>query len=182
MSRVGNKPVPLPAGVEVNLRNRDLMVKGPKGNLTQWVDPRIEVQLDTETKQVRFKRESEAPNVRALHGLYRALCQNMVFGVSNGYERRLEVHGVGYQCSVDSKHLVLNVGTANPLRFPIPETLVVTCPNNTTIDVRGVDKQEVGQFSARVRYSRPAEPYKGKGIRYAGEQIKRKAGKAVAGG
>jgi large subunit ribosomal protein L6 len=150
--------------------------------LQQWVDPRITVEVDGDSKAVQFKRESDAPRVRALHGLYRALCQNMVVGVTEGYAKRLEVHGVGYHCGIEGNTLVMNVGVANPMRFEIPSDLTVECPNNSTIDVRGVDKQRVGQFAAKLRLSRPAEPYKGKGVRYSGEQIKRKTGKAVAGG
>ena len=182
MSRIGKLPVALPAGVEASLTGQDLLVKGPKGSLTQWIDSRITVEIDGDKKEIRFARGSNDGADRALHGLYRALCQNMVGGVTKGYAKRLEVHGVGYQCSVQGNSLSVVVGFSHPVVFPIPQGLDVKCPNNTTIDVAGIDKQSVGQFAAKVRACRPSEPYKGKGIRYAGEKVKRKAGKAMASG
>lgn len=182
MSRIGKNPVAVPAGVEVSLQDRDLHVKGPRGALAQWIDPRITVEVDGDQKEVRFARSSEVPEERALHGLYRALCNNMVEGVTKGFRRRLEVHGVGYQAGVVGPKLSVNVGFSHSVDFEIPQGLDVVCPNNTTIDVEGPSKHMVGQFAAQVRACRPSEPYKGKGIRYAGEQIKRKAGKSMASG
>ena len=164
------------------MSGRDLMVKGPKGSLTQWISERITVDVDGEKKEVRFSRVGDQPEERALHGLYRALCRNMVEGVTKGYHKRLEVHGVGYQAQLQGRKLSLMVGFSHPVVFDIPKGLDVTCPNPTAIDVNGIDRQVVGQFAAQVRASRPSEPYKGKGIRYAGEQIRRKAGKSMAGG
>jgi large subunit ribosomal protein L6 len=180
MSRIGKQPVVLPSGVKADMEAGDLVVSGPKGNLRQNVDSRISVAVDT--SEVKFARESNDPQERALHGLYRALCQNMVDGVTKGFQKRLEVHGVGYTSQIQGNALSVSVGFSHPVVFPIPSGLNVTCPNNTTIDVDGIDKQMVGQFAAQVRACRPSEPYKGKGIRYAGEQIKRKAGKSMASG
>ena len=180
MSRIGKQPVSLPAGVEAGFENGVLTVKGPKGSLQQEVNPAIQVSV--EGAEVKFERSSDQAEHRALHGLYRALCNNMVEGVSKGYARRLEVHGVGYNCVVEGKKVSMNVGFSHPVVFEIPAGVTAVCPNNTTLDISGIDKQVVGDFAARIRLSRPSEPYKGKGIRYAGEQIKRKAGKAAAGG
>ena len=188
MSRIGKLPVEIPNGVEVTFAGEDLTVKGPKGALNQWIDPRITVEIvdqpeGNEGKQeVRFSRSSDEREDRALHGLYRALCRNMVEGVTKGYEKRLEIHGVGYQATLQDNKLSLVVGFSNLVFFDVPAGLVVTCPNNTTIDVAGSDRQLVGQFAAKVRAVRPSEPYKGKGIRYAGEKIRRKAGKSMAAG
>ncbi len=182
MSRIGKQPVSLPGGVEASFSSGALTVKGPKGELTQGVDSAISVEVDGEKKEVRFSRNTDMPTHRALHGLYRALCQNMVVGVTQGYSRRLEVHGVGYQSVLQGDKLSLSLGFSNNIVLPVPKGLTVNCPNNTTIDVTGIDKQLVGQFAARIRGSRPSEPYKGKGVRYAGEQIRRKAGKSMAGG
>jgi len=182
MSRIGKQPVVLPAGVEASFSGRDLVVKGPKGTNRQWVDPRITVTVDAAAKEVRFARSSDERQDRALHGLYRALCQNMVVGVTQGFQKRLEVHGVGYQANLQGKVLNLNVGYSNTIELPVPEGVNVNCPNPTTIDVDGIDRQKVGQFAAQIRASRKSEPYKGKGVRYAGEQIRRKAGKSMAGG
>ena len=180
MSRIGKQPVVLPQGVEASLVERDLTVKGPGGSLSQWIDPDITVKVGA--GEVEFTRSSDVGRIRALHGLYRALCNNMVVGVTQGYSRRLEIHGVGYQCQLQGQQLSLQVGFSHALDFEVPEGLKVECPNNQTIDIRGIDKQLVGQFAATIRARRPSEPYKGKGIRYAGEQIRRKAGKSMASG
>jgi len=182
MSRIGKQPVEIPAGVEVAFSDQDLTVKGPKGSLQQWVDSAIKVEVDGASKQVCFSRTTDLPEHRSLHGLYRSLCQNMMVGVTKGYEKRLEIHGVGYQVTLNGQTLSLQVGFANILDFEVPTGVSVVCPNNTTVDVSGSDKQKVGQFAARIRASRPCEPYKGKGIRYAGEQVVRKSGKSMAGG
>jgi large subunit ribosomal protein L6 len=157
-------------------------VKGPKGTLTQWIDPRIKVEIDGAHAQVKFARGSDLREDRALHGLYRALCRNMVEGVTTGFAKRLEIHGVGFQAKVEKGSLSLTVGFSLPVVLPIPKGITLETPNPTTIDVKGIDRQLVGQFSARIRTVRPPEPYKGKGIRFAGEQIRRKAGKSMATG
>jgi large subunit ribosomal protein L6 len=182
MSRIGKQPVKLPKGVEAKLDGPTLSVKGPKGSLTQWVDPRITVKVDVAGAQVVFTRGSDEQEHRALHGLYRALCRNMVEGVTQGYAKRLEIHGVGYQAKLEKNKLSLTVGYNSPVLLDVPKGLTVEAPNPTTLDVKGVDRQMVGSFAARVRSIRPPEPYKGKGIRYAGEQIRRKAGKSMATG
>ncbi len=182
MSRIGKQPVVLVKGVEAKLDGRNLSVKGPKGALTQWIDPRIQVEIDAPGAKVRFKRDSDLPESRALHGLYRALCRNMVEGVTTGYSKRLEIHGVGFQGKVEKGALALTIGFSTPFVLEIPKGITLEIPNPTTIDVKGVDRQLVGEFAARIRAARPPEPYKGKGIRYAGEQIRRKAGKSMATG
>jgi len=173
--------VPLPAGVEASFAQDRITIKGPKGSLAQWINPAVSVEIAA-GKEIRFTRSSDEPTQRALHGLYRALCRNMVEGVVKGYRKRIEIHGVGYQAAIQGNKISMNVGFSNPVVLEIPKGLTLECPNNTTVDIIGFDKQLVGQFSARLRGIRPSEPYKGKGIRYAGEQIRRKAGKSVAGG
>jgi large subunit ribosomal protein L6 len=182
MSRIGKQPVVVLKGVEVKLADRNLSVKGPKGTLTQWIDPRITVAVDAAGGKVNFTRTSDDPQVRALHGLYRALCRNMVEGVTTGYAKRLEIHGVGFQCKVEKGQLNLQIGYSMPVLLTIPKGITVETPNPTTVDIKGFDRQLVGSFAAQIRTTRPPEPYKGKGIRYAGEQIRRMAGKSMATG
>lgn len=184
MSRIGKQPVALPAGVEARMDGRTLHVKGPKGALSQWIDPRIDVAIDAKEgrTEARFTRRTDVREERALHGLYRALCRNMVEGVTTGYSKRLEIHGVGYQAKLEKRVLALSVGFSNSVDLEIPAGITVEIPNPTTLDVKGIDRHAVGQFAARVRAVRGPEPYKGKGIRYAGEPIRRKAGKAMATG
>jgi large subunit ribosomal protein L6 len=182
MSRIGKQPVVVLKGVEVKLDDRTLTVKGPKGTLTQWIDPRIGVAIDAAAAKVNFTRTSDEPQSRALHGLYRALCRNMVEGVTTGYAKRLEIHGVGFQAKVEKGTLNLQIGFSTPVLIAIPKGITVEAPNPTTLDVKGIDRQLVGEFSARIRSTRKPEPYKGKGIRFAGEQIRRKAGKSMATG
>jgi large subunit ribosomal protein L6 len=182
MSRIGKQPVKLPKGVEAKLDGSNLSVKGPKGSLTQWVDPRIKVEIDAPGAQVKFTRATDLREERALHGLYRALCRNMVEGVTTGFARRLEIHGVGFQGKLEKGALSLTIGFSQPVVLPIPKGITLELPNPTTVDVKGTDRQQVGEFAARIRSVRKPEPYKGKGIRYAGEQIRRKAGKSMATG
>jgi large subunit ribosomal protein L6 len=195
MSRIGKKPIPVPAGVKVDLSGRQVKVSGPKGNLTWTVPTPIEVGQDQ--GRVVVRRPNNAPRNRALHGLSRALIANMVRGVAEGYEVKLEIYGTGYGCQVQGGKLQLNLGYSGrghnrPTQFAldIPEELeidvqVPVARGNTEparFAVRGADKQQVGQFAAEVRKLRKPEPYLGKGIRYAGEHIRRKAGKVFAGG
>ncbi|MSR45868.1 MAG: 50S ribosomal protein L6 [Planctomycetes bacterium] len=182
MSRIGKQPVKFPKGVEIKLDAGSLSVKGPKGTLIQKVDARIKVDIDAKDSVVNFSRANDDRVDRAMHGLYRALCRNMVEGVTTGYAKRLEIHGVGYQAKIEKGALSLSVGFSNPVVLPIPKGITIETPNPTTVDVKGIDRQQVGEFSARIRGSRPPEPYQGKGIRYAGEQIRRKAGKSMATG
>ena len=179
MSRIGKQPVVVPDGVKVSVADRTVTVEGKLGKLEWTYRPEVDVAYDADSKSVQVTRSSDERQARALHGLTRALVQNMVVGVSQGYEKRLEVVGVGYLAAIAGNVLQLRVGLANELRHPIPEGLEVKCPDQTHIVVRGMDKQMVGQFAAEVRALRKPEPYKGKGIRYEGEQVRRKAGKAM---
>lgn len=179
MSRIGKKPVVIPSGVEAKIDGNTINVKGPLGALDFSFREEIEVALEDDPKQVVVTRKKENREGRALHGLTRAIINNMVEGVTNGYEKRLEVVGVGYIASISGQTLQLRVGFANELQVPIPSELDVKCPDQTHIVVKGTDKQKVGQFAAEVRALRKPEPYKGKGIRYEGEHVRRKAGKAV---
>jgi large subunit ribosomal protein L6 len=179
MSRIGKKPIPLPAGVKVAVQGRNVLVEGPKGKL-QWEHRReVSVQIDEEKKQVVVERADDERQARAYHGLTRALVNNMIRGVTSGYEKRLEIIGVGYQAAIKGKAVSLRVGLANELVREIPAGLTVTCPDATHIVIQGCDKQQVGQFAAELRSLRKPEPYKGKGIRYQGEYVKIKPGKAA---
>ena len=179
MSRIGKKPVPILDGVKVSIQNRLISVEGPKGKLEFEHRPEIQVAVDSESNTVAVTRDTEERVARELHGLTRAVINNMIHGVKEGYEKRLEVVGVGYLCAIQGKELQLRVGFANELKLQIPDCLNVTCPDQTHIVVQGCDKQQVGQFAAEVRSQRKPEPYKGKGIRYQGEQIKLKPGKSA---
>jgi large subunit ribosomal protein L6 len=179
MSRIGKKPVPVPAGVKVQVADQKIQVEGPKGKL-EWAFPaKIQVEHNAETNEVLVSRPDESRECRALHGLTRALINNMMVGVTQGYEKKLEIVGVGYLAAVQGNILQLRVGFANEIHKKIPDDLKVTCPDQTHIVVQGLDKQRVTQFAAEVRAVRKPEPYKGKGIRYEGEAVRRKAGKAM---
>lgn len=180
MSRIGNKPIDLPDGVKAAVDGCKIVVEGKLGKLDWEFRPEMTVVVDEEQKQITVARADDERQSRALHGLTRALIQNMVVGVAQGYERRLEIVGVGYIASVEGNRLDLRVGYANELRREIPAGLQVQCPDQQHIIIRGIDKQQVGQFAAEIRALRKPEPYKGKGIRYHGEQIRRKQGKAMA--
>jgi large subunit ribosomal protein L6 len=179
MSRIGRKPIEIPAGVKVSLDGNTVHVEGPKGKLAFTHRDEVQVQIDEDGKSVNVVRGSEVRTVRALHGLTRALINNMVVGVKTGYEKKLEIQGVGYLASVKDNVLTLRVGYANELKLPIPAGVTVVCPDNTHINVSGCDKQAVGQFAAYVRSTRKPEPYKGKGVRYVGEVVKIKQGKSA---
>jgi large subunit ribosomal protein L6 len=179
MSRIGRKPVEIPAGVKVSLEGNTVNVEGPKGKLSFTHRDEVKVEVTDDGKTVNVSRDSDQGLARALHGLTRALINNMVLGVKTGYEKKLEIQGVGYQASVKEKILTLRVGFANELKLPIPEGLTVVCPDNTHVNVSGCDKQSVGQFAAYVRSLRKPEPYKGKGVRYVGEVVKIKQGKSA---
>ena len=179
MSRIGKKPIAVPDGVTVRIDGRQITVEGPKGKLEYRHRPEVEVVLEEEGKKVRVQARDAERATRAYHGLTRALSQNMVTGVAKGYEKRLEIRGVGYLANVDGDTLELRVGFANELHKKIPSGLEVTCPSQTEIVITGCDKQLVGQFAAEVRALRKPEPYKGKGIRYKGEHVKIKQGKAT---
>lgn len=179
MSRIGNKPVPVLEDVQVRVEGRRIEVEGPLGKL-QWEHrPEVAVRVDEAGRQVIVQRLTEDRQARAFHGLTRSLINNMVLGVKNGFEKRLEIVGVGYLAAVQGNTLQLRVGYANELQKEIPPGLNVTCPDQTHVVVRGCDKQLVGEFAAEVRSLRKPEPYKGKGIRYEGEYVKIKPGKAA---
>jgi large subunit ribosomal protein L6 len=179
MSRIGKKPVSVPDGVKLAISGRHVTAEGPLGKLESEFRPEVEVQYDDANRQVVVVRKKDDRLSRALHGLTRALIQNMITGVVKGYEKRLEIVGVGYLGAVQNDVLQLRVGYANEVQMPIPAGLQVTCPDQTHVVIRGTDKQQVGQFAAEVRGVREPEPYKGKGIRYEGEVVRRKAGKTV---
>lgn len=178
MSRIGRKPIPLPAGVKVAVTGQDVKVEGPKGKLELTVHPAIQVALEESGKELVVKRGDDERQSRALHGLTRSLVNNMVVGVSQGYVKKLEIQGVGYQAQLKGKQVALQVGFANQILLDPPVGVTVTLPDPTHIVVTGVDKQAVGQFAAELRKTRPPEPYKGKGVRYEGEVVRRKSGKA----
>ncbi len=179
MSRIGKNPVPLLNGVKASVSNGVLVVEGPLGKLEHKFHPVVGVTVDATAASVVVTRTDDGRMARAVHGLTRALAANMVEGVSKGYEKKLEIVGVGYLAAIQKDVLQLRVGFANELQVPIPKGLTVVCPDQTHISVKGIDKQAVGQFAAEVRALRKPEPYKGKGIRYENEQVRRKAGKAV---
>jgi large subunit ribosomal protein L6 len=182
MSRIGKQPVPVPKGVDVSLSRNRITVKGEHGELSFAVHPRIAVAFDEGAREIRVTRPNNQRENRALHGMTRSLISNMVTGVQKPFAKRLEVVGVGYQASVSGKELSLQVGYANTVKLPIPDKVICEVPSPTMIDVRSIDKQAVGQFAAEIRKVRPPEPYKGKGIRFQGEHVRRKAGKAFASG
>jgi large subunit ribosomal protein L6 len=179
MSRIGKSPVQIPKGVKVAVQSGALLVEGPLGKLQQRPHEFVAVEVDQSAGVVKVTRIDDGRKSRSLHGLTRALIANMVEGVSKGFEKKLEIVGVGYLAALQKDTLQLRVGFANELQVPIPPGLTVTCPDQTHITIKGIDKQLVGQFAAEVRALRKPEPYKGKGIRYENEQIRRKAGKAV---
>jgi large subunit ribosomal protein L6 len=179
MSRIGNLPIPILDGVKVALDGRCVSVEGPKGKLRWEHRPEVSVELAEDGKTVVVNRSGDDRQSRSYHGLTRSLINNMIIGVKDGYEKRLEVVGVGYLAAVQGNKLQLRVGYANEIHKAIPDGLDVTCPDQTHIVVRGCDKQQVGEFAAEVRAIRKPEPYKGKGVRYQGEQVKLKPGKAA---
>jgi large subunit ribosomal protein L6 len=177
MSRIGKLPVEVPQGVEVNLDAGTLTVKGPKGTLSLRHHPEMNVVVDD--AEVRVERPSDQKTHRALHGLTRTLVANMVKGVTEGFTKTLEIQGVGYKAEQRGQTVLITVGFSHTVEYTAMEGVTVQCPNATTIVVSGADKQKVGQTAAEIRAVRPPEPYKGKGIRYQGEQVRRKAGKTA---
>lgn len=174
MSRIGKKPIDVPQGVEITINGSDITVKGPKGTLSRTIDSHITAVLENNVLTVN--RQSD--EYKALHGLTRTLISNMITGVTAGYEKKLEINGVGYRAAKQGKKLVLTLGFSHPVEFEDTEDIIIEVPDQNTILVKGIDNQKVGQFAANIRAKRPPEPYKGKGIKYAGERIIRKEGKA----
>lgn len=179
MSRIGRAPITIPASANVKLEGQQVLVEGPKGKLSLALPSTICVQRGDRELRVECSGQERAQ--RALHGLYRAMLANMVHGVAHGFSKELEVTGVGYRAQLEGKQVVLQVGFSHPVKVPIPEGITVEVPKPTIVIIKGADKQLVGQFSANLRRIAPPEPYKGKGIKYAGEIIRRKAGKAATG-
>jgi large subunit ribosomal protein L6 len=175
MSRIGRKPIQIPKGVEIDVKPGAVSVKGPKGELNQGVSRDMQVAIDDGTLTV--SRPTNRGDHRALHGLTRSLIANMVEGVTDGFERRLEIQGVGYRANLRGKNLEMSLGYSHPVSIEAPEGIEFEVPQPTEIVVRGIDKQLVGETAARIRKSRPPEPYKGKGVRYQGEHVARKVGK-----
>lgn len=176
MSRIGKRPIPVPQTVTVTIDGQTVAVKGPKGELSHTLPSSIEVTQEGETLLVRRRNESRV--ARQMHGLSRTLVSNMVEGVSNGFQKRLEIQGVGYRAQVQDKTLSLSVGYSNPVQVNPPSGITLAVENNTNVIVSGIDKEIVGNIAAKIRDIRPPEPYKGKGIRYSGELVRRKAGKS----
>jgi len=177
MSRIGRLPVAIPSGVTVEEKGRKVTVKGPKGSLEIELRPEIDVKVEKAQVLVQ-PNTADAREVRAYHGMTRAILSNMMKGVTQGYLRNLEIIGVGWNAALAGKKLVLSVGYCNPVEMEIPVGLVVEAPKPTNISIKGADKQLVGQFAAAVRAQRPPEPYKGKGIRYENEYVRKKQGKS----
>ena len=177
MSRIGRKPVPLHQGVTARLDGRRLTVKGPKGEISRTFHP--EMILAVEEQVVVVRRPSEETRHKALHGLSRTLVANMVEGVTKGFSKALEIQGVGYKAEPTKDGVQLVVGFSHPVRYQAPQGIKITVDNNVNVKIEGVDKELVGQVAAELRNVRPPEPYKGKGVRYAGEQVRRKAGKTA---
>lgn len=180
MSRIGKRPITVPAKVQITINGNNVVVKGPKGELSRNLPMQVEVKLEGETLNVNRRNESRV--ARQMHGLSRTLVANMVEGVSQGFQRRLELQGVGYRAAVQGRNLVLSVGYSHQVQIEPPEGVQFAMEGNTNVIVSGYDKEIVGNTAARIRAVRPPEPYKGKGIRYAGEVIRRKAGKTGKGG
>lgn len=177
MSRKGKLPIQLPKDVEVKISDSEVVVKGPKGTLRQQLKHGIKVHVEDAQMHITMDEGSEMGNY---HGLFRSLINNMVIGTSQGFEKKLEMIGVGYRAAVQGRELDLQLGRSHPIRVPIPESIQVTIEKGTLLTIRGSDNQVVGQFAASVRAQRPPEPYQGKGIRYVGEYVRKKAGKAAA--
>ena len=179
MSRIGRAPITVPAGVEIKLdENNHIVVKGPKGTLERTLVPQMNIEIDAGV--ITVKRPDDSKESRSLHGLTRTLIDNMVVGVTNGFEKKLEINGVGYRASKEGKNLVLNIGFSHQIVMSENEDIQIDVPDANHITIKGIDKQKVGQFAAEVRGKRPPEPYKGKGIKYDYEVVRRKEGKTGA--
>lgn len=177
MSRIGKKPVVLPAGLKVDLKEKTLVVEGPKGKMSIEVDSRISI--ENKDNEFFLLRENEQKETKALHGLYRVLISNMITGVMQGYEKKLEINGTGFKAAVAGQKLTLNIGFSHPVIYDIPEGIKITVEDSVKLVISGVDKHLVGHVAAVIRDFRPCEPYKAKGIRYSDEVVRRKAGKAA---
>ena len=177
MSRIGKKPITIPNGVKVEVKDSTVFIEGPKGNLSRSLSNRIS--LEIKENQILVKRQTDTKLDKSLHGLNRALISNMIKGVTEGYSKELEIIGVGFKASVQGNNLNMQLGFSHPVNFPIPDGIRIETPKPTQIVVRGIDKEKVGEVSCEIRVIYPPEPYKGKGIRFVGEYVKKKVGKAV---
>lgn len=178
MSRIGKKPIVLPSGVEVKIDSSSVTAKGPKGSLSISIDPSMKVSVDG--GEIQVSRPTDGRKHRSLHGLTRSLIQNIVTGVSDGFQKNLEIQGVGYRANMEGKVATFNLGFSHPVKFAVPDDVSIDIKDQKIVEVRGIDKQRVGQIAAVIRGFKPPEPYKGTGIRYQGEKILRKEGKAGA--
>lgn len=178
MSRIGKVPIDIPKGVTVDLKDRTIKVKGPKGTLAQSYNDRVEIKKEGD--QIKVERVNDERFSRASHGLYQRLVENMIKGVTQGYKKELEIVGVGYRAELKGKELAIQAGLSHEPHYPIPDGITITVPKPNQVIIEGIDKQKVGQVAAEIRKIRPPEPYKGKGIRYADEHVRRKVGKAGA--
>ena len=178
MSRLGNLPVAIPKGVDVNIKDSDIQIKGPKGQLNVSAHPNLKIEKDGD--EIKVSRQNNNRFNRSQHGLIRALINNSIIGVTQGYSRNLEIHGVGYRCALKGKNLELSLGFSHPVVFEPPQGIAFTVTDQTKITVSGIDKQLVGQVCANLRRLRPPDSYQGKGVRYEGEQLKLKPGKTAA--
>jgi len=178
MSRIGRKPVVVPKDVKVQIRDGSVYIEGPKGTLSQSFSNRVTLEL--KENQILFSRKGDSKQDKSLHGLYRALVNNMIKGVTEGYSKQLEIIGVGFKASVQGNNLNMQLGFSHPVNFAIPEGIKIETPKPTQIVVTGIDKEKVGRISTEIRAIFPPEPYKGKGIRFVGEYVKKKVGKAQA--
>lgn len=178
MSRIGRVPIVIPSGVKVALKEDLIHVEGPLGKLDQSINPLVKVEL--QDGKISISRQGDTPYEKALHGLHQRLISNMIKGVTSGYEKKLEIVGVGFRSKIEGTNLILQLGFSHPVKYPIPEGIKIAVNENVKINIKGADKQLVGQVAAEVRDYFPPEPYKGKGIRYEGEYVRRKAGKTVA--
>lgn len=178
MSRIGKKIIILPKEVNAQIENSIISISGPKGELTHKISPKIKVDLNKNESTIQIKIIDKTKKTQALHGLYRTIINNMVIGVSKGFEKKLIINGVGYRSQNDGKNLILNMGYSHPINIIPPENITIKVENNINITVSGINKETVGQIAATIRATRPPEPYKGKGIRYIDETIRRKVGKA----
>lgn len=178
MSRIGTKPLVIPKDVKVEVKDGSIYIEGPKGKLRQDLSDRITVEI--KDNQIFVKRSSDIKTDKSLHGLYRALASNMIKGVTEGYVKELEIIGVGFKAQIQGNSLNMQLGFSHPVNFPIPEGIKIETPKPTQIVVRGIDKEKVGQVASQIRSVYPPEPYKGKGVRYLGEYVKKKVGKAQA--
>nr|QCI04049.1 ribosomal protein L6 [Antithamnionella ternifolia] len=178
MSRIGKKIIILPTQVKAKIEESIVYISGPKGNLSYKVSNLIQVSLNTNDNQIKLQTKESSKIANELHGLSRSIINNMVIGVSKGFEKKLTIQGVGYRSQVEGKTLILNVGYSHPINITPPEDISIKVDNNTNITITGSNKETVGQIAARIRATRPPEPYKGKGIRYENEIVRRKVGKA----